>query len=229
MTFRTNSRVAGVLFLAYIATGLTQLALFTRLTAGSSGTAETLSRLAANPGAARLNALLALVTGFEAIILGAALFALTRDVDRDLAVIAFACRLGEGVVNSISAAASLALLGVATAAAAATGASAEAHVAVGAYLLRDSILVSATLFAVGSAFFSWLFLKVRDVPRWLAQLGVAASVLLVVLLPAQMLGAVRGTVANLIWLPMLVFEVVFALWLIARGVGGRAIAVPEGA
>lgn len=208
MTSRTSSRLAGAMFLAYIATGLTQLALFSRLTAGSSGTADTLARLAASPGAARLNALLALVTGFEAIILGAALFALTRDVDRDLAVIAFACRLGEGVVNSISAAGSLALLGVAAAAAAATGASAEAHVAVGAYLLRDSIVVSASLFAVGSAVFSWLFLRVRDVPRRLAQLGVAASVLLVVVLPAQMLGLVRGMAANLIWLPMLVFEVV---------------------
>ncbi|NUQ50915.1 MAG: hypothetical protein HUU27_13480, partial [Phycisphaerae bacterium] len=52
MTSRTSSRLAGAMFLAYIATGLTQLALFSRLTAGSSGTADTLARLAASPGAA---------------------------------------------------------------------------------------------------------------------------------------------------------------------------------
>jgi hypothetical protein len=65
------------------------------------------------------------------------------------------------------------------------------------------------------------------IPRGLAWLGVLASVLLVVILPMQrvgLLGASTGwssSVTWLMWLPMLVFEVVLALWLLTKGVAGR--------
>jgi ABC-type xylose transport system permease subunit len=55
------------------------------------------------------------------------------------------------------------------------------------------------------------------VPVALAWLGVFASVLLVVLLPGQLAGLVKGPVLNFMWLPALVFEVTLALWLIVKG------------
>lgn len=83
-------------------------------------------------------------------------------------------------------------------------------------------------FAAGSLLFAWLFLRGRMIPAALAWLGVVASVLLVLLIPMQTLdlfGAAtdwgRGA-TFLVWLPMLVFEVVLAVWLIAKGVSDPA-------
>ena len=79
-------------------------------------------------------------------------------------------------------------------------------------------------FAVGSTVFSWLFLRGRMIPVALAWLGVLASVLLVIILPLQRAGLFGGA-SNwlsrgtwLLFLPMLVFQVALAVWLLAKGV-----------
>ena len=83
---------------------------------------------------------------------------------------------------------------------------------------------SAIFFAVGSMLFSWLLLRGRMIPAPLAWLGVIASAMLVVILPLQLAGLFGGpmswsaAVTWLVWLPMLVFEVVLALWLLIKGV-----------
>jgi hypothetical protein len=87
---------------------------------------------------------------------------------------------------------------------------------------------SEIFFAVGSLLFCLLLLRGRVIPAGLAWLGVIASVLLVVILPLQLAGLFGGamswsaSVTWLVWLPMLVFEVVLALWLIVRGVAQPA-------
>ena len=90
---------------------------------------------------------------------------------------------------------------------------------------------AAIFFAMGSLLFCWLLLRGRMIPSLLAWLGVLASALLVVILPLQLAGLFGGTtnwsqsVDWLIWIPMLVFEVVFSLWLLIKGVAmpsGRA-------
>ena len=48
------------------------------------------------------------------------------------------------------------------------------------------------------------------------------SVLLVVALPAQLGGVLAGPAAGYVWLPMLLFEVAFALWLMVKGVAEKA-------
>jgi hypothetical protein len=82
---------------------------------------------------------------------------------------------------------------------------------------------SAIYFAVGSTIFSWLLLRGRIVPVTLASLGVFASVLLAVILPLQRNGVLGATgwsssAAWIMWLPMLVFELLLALWLLTKGV-----------
>jgi hypothetical protein len=63
------------------------------------------------------------------------------------------------------------------------------------------------------------------IPVQLAWLGVLASLLLVVILPLQLAASTAlfgGPVAWLMWLPMLVFEVILALWLLIKGVATPA-------
>lgn len=79
-------------------------------------------------------------------------------------------------------------------------------------------------FAVGSTVFSWLLLRGRMIPVALAWLGVIASGLLVMLLPLQLAGLFGGPrawsspVTWFVWLPVLVFELTLAAWLIVKGV-----------
>jgi hypothetical protein len=79
-------------------------------------------------------------------------------------------------------------------------------------------MLAAIFVAVGSMIFSWLLLRGRMIPAWLGWAGVTASVLLVVCLPLQMTGLLRGPVTSFMWMPMFAFEVPFALWLLIRGV-----------
>lgn len=168
MTRRTNATVAGITFLVYIVAGITSLALKNRV---------------------NVSALMTLITSFCALVLGVTLYAITRDEDRDLALLALLCRVIESVPGHGG---------------------------------------GAIYFAVGSTLFCWLLLRGRMIPIALAALGVVASALLVVLLLLRTAG-LFGPGANwsssltwLTWLPMLVFEVTFAVWLIVKGVDAPA-------
>ena len=82
---------------------------------------------------------------------------------------------------------------------------------------------SAIFFSIGSLFFCWLLLRGRLIPVALAWLGMVASALLVVILPLQLAGMLAdmswsASVTWLVWLPMLVFELALALWLLVKGV-----------
>lgn len=165
-SYLTYARVAGFTFLFYIAAGLTSMAL------GSESPAADL---------------LLLLQSFSALGLGVTLYALTREQEPVLALLALTCRVAEAIQSG----------------------------------------ESAIYFAVGSLCFTWLFLRGRLIPTVLAQLGVLASALLVVILPAQLAGLFGGAMSWaasttwLVWLPMLIFEAALALWLMIRGVNTR--------
>ena len=221
MTRATNARLAGFVFLLYIATGVTSMVLSGQATSGAEGTAARLASIAQHAQIMRVNIVLMLLQAAYAVVLGVTLYAITRDQDRDLAVMALCARVGEGLINAVAPLRTLALLSVAAASTAAAGADAAAVTVLGALLLKMggwTTLISATCFAVGSLLYSYLFLRARSIPVPLAWLGVVASILLVVALPLELAGFLEGPVTDFIWLPMLAFEVPLALWLLIKGV-----------
>jgi len=221
MTRTTNARVAGFMFLFYIATGFASMVLFGQATKGAEGTAATLASIAQHATTVRLTVLLTLLTFVDAVVLAVTLYAITREQDPEIAMLAMCCRLSEGVIGAISVVRTLGLLSVATASIAAASPDAAAANAVGALLLKQggwTGSISATCFALGSTFYCYLFLRARSIPVPLAWLGVLASAMLVVALPLQLAGFLRGPVTSLIWIPMLVFEVPLGLWLLIKGV-----------
>lgn len=159
MTRTANARAAGAAYLLYVVAGI-----------GSLAVASTVPPM---------SAVFTAMTPFCALALGVTLYALTRDVDRDLAMFAMACRVIE-----------------------AGGGNGE------------------LFFAAGSTIFCWLLLRGRLIPAALAWLGLAASAGLVILLFAQKAMGARtdwsSPVTWLIWLPLLVFELTFAAWLLAK-------------
>ena len=76
MTVATNARLAGIAYLAYLAAGIGSMA------------------IRGNAGAL---AVAGVVISFCALLLGVTLYAITRDQDRDLAMIAMLCRVLEAV------------------------------------------------------------------------------------------------------------------------------------
>ena len=215
MTRTTNARIAGLTFLFYIAAGISSVVLLGRATSGD-GIAAKLASIAQHASEVRITVVLDLLQCFSAMVLAVTLYTLTREQDPDLAMLGLTCRIGEGVIGAIGISSTLGLLWLATAAGASAPDTAAAH-ALGAFLLRGNVALTATFFAVGSTFFSYLFLRGRMIPIPLAWLGVVASVLLVVGLPLQLAGFLRGPVTSLMWFPMLAFEVPLALWLLVKG------------
>ena len=226
MTRSTSARLAGGAFLLYIAAGIASLVLFGGATRGDGATAR-LARIAEHATDVRLSMLLTLIGSFCALVLGVTLYTLTRDEDHDLAMLAMVCRVAEGVIGGMSVDQTLGLLWLATADGAAAPTSESAQT-LGAFLLgqRDPT-VTATFFAVGSTIFSWLLLKGRLIPVTLAWLGMASSVLLVVVLPLQLAGVLRGAVTQLVWAPMAAFEIALAVLFLFRGVAAPARRAPH--
>src|SRR5262245_36742051 len=113
MTRTTNARLAGFSFLLYIALGIPTMILFGRAT-GGEGVVAKLAGIAQHVTDLRLSALFTVITSFCALALAATLWAITRDQDPDLAMLALSCRVGEGLVGGISLKRSLGLLWLAT-------------------------------------------------------------------------------------------------------------------
>ena len=219
MTRMTNARVAGSAFLLYIVLGLPAGMLMARATS-AEGIAAKLVGVAQHANDLRVAVVLVLFSSFCALVLGVTLYAITREVDPDLAMLALTFRIGEGVIGGISVQRSLGLLWVATAAGAHAPDIQTAH-ALGTLFTGGGALglVGALFFAVGSTIFSWLLLRGRMIPALLAWLGVVVSIMWVIGLPLQLADVLRGPIVTwVIFVPMAAFEVPFALWLVIKGV-----------
>ena len=217
MTHTTNARIAGFAFLFYIVAGIAGMVLFSQATGGQEITAK-LASIAQHVLQLRLTIVLGLLQAVCAIVLAVTLYSITHNQDADLAMLALIFRVGEGLLAAISTRASLQLLWLGTSA----GPNAPDAVTLrtlGTYFLDGPDWnMAAILFAMGSTLFSYLFLRGRTIPVPLACIGVIASVLLVVALPLQLAGFLRGPVMSYVWIPMLAFEVPLGFWLLIKGV-----------
>src|SRR5512142_2844328 len=102
MSRNAYARVAGFTFLFYIANGIADLVLSGRVTQGANA-AAILANIAAHAQAMRFSVFLTFLTAVDAIVLGVALYAITRELEPDLAMGALAFRVAEGVVGAMAA------------------------------------------------------------------------------------------------------------------------------
>ena len=222
MTRRTNARIAGLTFLLYVAVAFPAMVLSARATGGESSAAPLLS-IAQHTTEMRITIVLELLSGFCALVLAVTLYGITRDEDRELAMLGFACRIGEGLAGAFPLT-TLGLLWLATNAGPNAPDPASAN-ALAAYLLKVGTwqtISASLLFAMGSTVFAYLLLRGRMVPVALAWLGVLGSALLVVILPLQLAGFISGLITQLVWIPVALFELTLAPWLLIKGVAGPA-------
>jgi Domain of unknown function (DUF4386) len=222
MTRTAHARLAGFTFLFYIAVGVAALMLSNAATTGDDITAR-FARIAQHTTELRVTVLLNLLCVLSALVLGMTLYAITRDENHELALLGFACRVGEGVVGSFP----LTTLGLVWLSTSSGPGAPDAATAagIGAFLMKVEVwqtTTAATLFAAGSTVFCYLLLRGRLIPIALAWLGVVASIVLLAGLPLQLAGFLRGPATVVMWLPMLAFEVPAGVWLLVKGVAAPA-------
>jgi len=219
MTLQANARLAGFTYLFYIAVAFPQMTLESTVTKPEGIPAKLLA-MAQHAGGLRLAVVLGILAAFSAIVLAVGLFGITRDVDRELSVLALSCRVGEGILGGFGTLGTLALLWLGTAVPAGT-LDAAAAATLAPMVLRIGAwtpLIAAAFFAVGSTLFSTLLLRSRRIPVPLAWLGVIGSAVLVAGLPLQLAAVVKGPLTQLMWLPVAAFELVTGPWLLFKGV-----------
>jgi hypothetical protein len=213
MNSTANARIAGLAYLTYMAAGASNEFLMGRAT-DAVGAAATLARIAGHATDVRVAILLTLVESFCALVLAVTLYGITREQDRELAMLALACRVAEGVIGSGGVPRRLELLRLAHTPRVA-GATTDA---LEASVLAPAAPLGAIFFAVGSAIFAWLLLRGRMIPAPLAWLGVGSSALLMVGVPLQLAGWATGPWTVYQWLPAMAFTFVLGLWLLIKGV-----------
>ena len=226
MTRMQNARLAGTAYLSYIVVGMANEILASQST-GADGTVAKLSRIAEHATDVRVGVILKLCECFCALVLAVSLYAITRDQDHELAILGLVCRVTEGVFIASLIPNALGLLSLAELRAGTGVPDVATTNAFGAFLQRPDGLIGAIFYAVGSAIFSYLLLWGRMIPVPLARWGLFASTLLVIGLPLQLVGFLRGPLTGYQWVPALIFAPVFALWLLIKGVATTAKTKPR--
>src|ERR1051326_5196430 len=97
MTRTTSARIAGSTFLVYIAAGIAGMVVLGRAARGS-GVAAKLAGIAQHPAELGIVIVLGFVQCFAALVLAVTLYAITREQDRDLAMLGLTCRVAAGVI-----------------------------------------------------------------------------------------------------------------------------------
>src|ERR1041384_2003594 len=95
-----NPGLAGIAYLVYMAAGATAVSLMNRAT-DAEGTAATLARVAGHASDVRVAIVLELLECVCALVIGVALYGMTRGEDLELATLAMTCRVGEGVLGAV--------------------------------------------------------------------------------------------------------------------------------
>lgn len=220
MTVRTNARVAGIAFLLYIGAAMGGMIVGGRASAGANPAAR-LASIAAHAGEMRLALVLELVGCFCAFVLAVTLWAITRDADPDLALLGAVFRVAEGVTGAVTLDAAAERIWLATRGAGLDPAMRDTLAAM-KFGIPQGMGIGATCFAVGSTIFAWLLLRGRIVSAALGWIGVIGSVAAAVVLPLRLVGLLDTPLANLVWAPLLVFEVWLAIHFLWKGAAAPA-------
>ena len=225
MTNRTDGKIAGGTYLAYIVFAMSGAVLSGRATAGSDA-AQKLSTLSHMIGTARITVLLGLLQIVCAIVLAATLYQLVKAVNPTLALLAMLFRLGEGLLGFLPLLDKLEFMQMATAPAAGASVAVSNPALVHQILHRPDNGFSEFCFVVGGFLFAGLFLRGQLIPRWLAWVGVITIGVQLIGVPLSVATIIPGAIVNWLWFPILLYEVPLGIWLTAKGTASRRAAIP---
>ncbi|WP_260704660.1 DUF4386 domain-containing protein [Edaphobacter flagellatus] len=216
MTQRADARAAGIAYLSYIVFTMSSSIIYGKATAGDD-VAQQLSNLSQMLLSARVTILLDLLQVLCALVLAVTLYRLTKTFAPSLALFAMMFRVGEGLFGALPILSKLELIRLVSTHA--LNADAAGYSLLANYILsRPDEQFSEFCFVVGGFVFAYLLLRGRMIPSWLAWIGVITIGVQMICVPLHMAGFVKGSIVNLLWMPILAYEIPLGFWLIFKGV-----------
>lgn len=220
-TYRMTATIVGVLYIIGTAAGMASAVVATPVL----NSAEPLAGIAGNGNQLVTGALLVLVMGLALAMVPAMMFPILK---RRSEAFAIGYVIFRGALEAFS---YLALVLCWLVLVVISGQSADAGAAVasqfgslGILLVKAQdpiIAVGDIVFGIGALMFACLLYQMRLIPRWISGWGILAAVAYA----AAGLTAMFGTTLELLLMPMLVQEMVMAVWLIVKGFNPSAVTI----
>jgi hypothetical protein len=223
-TNRQSATLVGVLFIIATVTAILGVLFYQPILTG-----DYLSNGAAHQNQVVLGALMELILAGTAIGTAIVLFPVLRPYSERIALGHLFFRFLEAVIITIGIVAVLSLLTLSQDFVAAAAPDAAAYHAAGTLLLavHEWTFMLGPLFMLGinTLMYSYLLYKSKLVPRPLAILGITGATLVFVYAMLVMFGAaVQGSAPLVVLaLPIAVYEMILAVWLIVKGFNSSAI------
>jgi Na+-driven multidrug efflux pump len=219
---RTAAIIVGILFIIGTAAGMTSAALM-----GSFlGASDYLSKVSANSGLVMAGAFFVLIMALSLAMIPVVLFPILKKRNEALAIGYVVFRGALETMITIAQVVCLFVLIILSQKFAGAGASGASYFqTLGALLLGGHANLTAILsivFPIGALMFYYVLYKERLIPRWLSGWGFIAAILYLV-------GGLHDLFSSemvILLLPMLVQEMVMAVWLIVKGFNTSEIADP---
>jgi len=216
----TVAKVAGLLYLIQMATGVFGFYAHGRLTVAGDPV-QTAKNIVASERLFRIGTVSDLTTAVVVVVLAWALYVVLRPINRNVALLAVFLRLAE---NSIAASAiftDFIALRLLSDVSYLQGFDAQqvqllARVFTGGQ--GAGLQIAFVFLGLGSALFSYLWLKSRYVPRALAALGIFGSLVLTIGTLIIMVFPALGAVGLTYMMPLGIYEVGLGLWLLVKGI-----------
>jgi Domain of unknown function (DUF4386) len=221
--FGTNNRnavIAGVLFIIGTVSGM--------ISAGIGipvwNAPDYLLKLSANASLVNLGTMLQFTMGISCAGISIALYPIVKKYSTSLAIGAVGFRLVENMLQILKAVSMITLLALSQQMTRAGSLDASYLQSMGQIITTasDWMIHGAALicFSIGAAMYYIVFYQYRLVPRWLSAWGLIGVTLVTIASALVMLGVIPGfgTVQMIANLPILPQELVFAVWLIVKGV-----------
>jgi hypothetical protein len=221
---RKSAIIVGALFIIGTAAGMTSAALMVP----SLGAADYLSKISANSGQVTAGAFFVLIMSLSLAMIPAVLYPILKKRNEALAVGYVVFRGALETMITIAQVACIFVLVILSQKF--TGAGAPGHSyfqTLGAVILGGHANLSALLsvvFPIGALMFYYVLYKERLIPRWLSGWGFIAAIL-------YLFGGLYDLLSTeivVLFLPMLVQEMVMAVWLIVKGFNPSATTVEAG-
>ena len=223
-TNRKNAAVVGVLFILGTVPALLSLP----LGLNTVNAPDHLTAISTNEGQMVIFTAVKFIMGIACAGIGLALYPILKKYNEGLAFGAAGFRVIEGAVDVVGALLYVVLLALsqefvkAGAPASSYFQTADAVINAGIGWFRDG--ANLLTFGIGALMYYVVFYQFRLVPRWLSVWGLVAIILTIisaVLVMFHLIPSV-GTIQIVLLLPILVQEMVLAVWLIAKGVNPSA-------
>lgn len=188
---------------------------------------ETADSLRASEPLIRIAAVGAIVCFIGDMAVAAAFYVVLRQTNHGVALFAALLRPANAVVLALSAVALFVAFRLVSGPPYLEGFSAEQLDGLARLLfgVRGEMMnLGWVLLGLGQAAFAWLWLKSGLAPRWMAVVGVLASLLLCVTPLVLMVQPQLQAVIGLAYMaPMFLYEVLLGVWLVVRGVRCQAV------